>query len=258
MTELELNEEKTEPRKGFWRRQFQNESTAAQRTFDWIFGVVLPVICFTFDPIVFKGYGLGKGAILGDYKPLAYLLSFVSIMAMSAMLIWGAKLKWMNAFLAGLFIVGSIISFGIGVILLPFSLLGLIVFVGVLGFTPLFSSVVYIRNAVRALESSKPFFKKSVLVYSLALSAIFSFVIPYVVNAEIKRTLDEMANGDVQTIQISANRLKYVSPLVNFDRLGGKSCHSPNSETHLALAETYQQFTGESIERIDLHICEDW
>ena len=38
---------------GFWRRQFQDRITGGQRKFDWFFGVIMPSICFFFDPIVF-------------------------------------------------------------------------------------------------------------------------------------------------------------------------------------------------------------
>lgn len=263
MQQLELNKESDAEispalEAGFWKRQFQTQSTGAQRKFDWLFGVILPVICFACDPIVFKGFGMGKGALLGNYKPFAYLLSFSLIMGMAAWLIWGAKLKWLNAFLAGLFLVGGITSLGIGVVLIPFSLLGLIVLIGILGFTPLLSSVVYLRNAFRTFQISKPFYEKRILVYSLFLSAIFSFVVPYVINVEIKRALDRMIKGDVQTIRSSADRLKYLSPLVNFDSLGGRHCQSPNSEEHQVLAETYQQLTGKNIGSIDRPICEDW
>ena len=39
MQKLGLNADANKPKKGFWRRQFQKESTEAQRKFDWIFGV---------------------------------------------------------------------------------------------------------------------------------------------------------------------------------------------------------------------------
>jgi len=196
----ELNEEKIEPRKGFWRRQYQTESTNSQKKFDWIFGVILPVVCFVFDPIVFKGDAWGS-AYLGTYKPFAYILSFVSVMAMSAWLIWGEKLKWFNAFLAGLFIVGGVVSLSLGIILSPISLLGLIILVGALGFTPMFSAVVYLRNSLRAYQAAKPFLEKSVLTRSFALSAIFSAVVPFVINAEINRALDKMVKGDARTVR---------------------------------------------------------
>lgn len=55
--------------------------------FDWIFGVILPVICVAADPIVFRL----SGAMLYEYKPFAYALSFVSIMALMAFMLFGKK-----------------------------------------------------------------------------------------------------------------------------------------------------------------------
>ncbi len=218
MQQLRLNEDNildeveiSEPRKLFWRRQFQKDATRSQKIFDWFFGVIMPVICFVFDPIVFKG----GGAILGTYKPFAYLLSFGSVMAMSAWLIWGAKLKWFNAFSAGLFLVVGIISGCIGVIIFPYSLMGLIILIGALGFTPLFTSLVFIRNTFRAYQSAKPFLDGGVLVRSFALAAIFSAVVPAVINLEIVKLINEMKNGDAQTIEKNTRILKYISPIVD-------------------------------------------
>ena len=213
--------------------------------------MILPVICFVFDPVVFKGNILGA-AFLGTFKPFAYLLSFVSVMAMSAWLIWGEKLKWLNAFLAGLFVVSSMISLGIGIILLPISLLGLFVLIGVLGFTPLLTSIVFLRNAARAFHSAKPFLEKRVLINSFILSAIFSLVIPWVLNVQIKNTLNEMARGDAQTIRAKAQDLKYVAPLVNFDVLAllyhRSAADGRETEKMKAIAEIYKEMTGEDIE----------
>lgn len=238
MQELRLNEEivEIEPIKGFWRRQFQKDSTVSQKRFDWAFGVVLPIVCFAFDPIVFKG----GAAELGFAKPFAYILSFSLIMATSAWLIWGEKLKWLNAFLAGLFAVGAGISLIIGISLLPLSLIGLIIVIGILGFTPLFTALVYLRSAIRAFHSAKPFLEKRVLRYSFVLAAIFSFVIPYVINVEIKKSMVAMLNGDAQTIRSNAQKLKYVAPITNFDLLESKCNYDnrfSNDEIRIALKE---------------------
>lgn len=237
-----------EPKKGFWRRQFQTEATTSQRKFDWVFGVIMPVICFVFDPIVFKG---GGGHLLGTYKPLAYLLSFVSVMAMSAWLIWGAKLKWLNALLAGLFLVGGIISLAIGIVLLPISLIGLIVLIGALGFTPLFTAIVFLRNAFRAYQISKPFLDSGVLVRSFALTAIFSAVTPAVINVEINKLLKEIEIGDAQTIRKNAQILKYILPLVDLDKIISRYRRAApdqiETEEMKAIAEAYKQLKGEDI-----------
>jgi hypothetical protein len=244
--------------KEFFRRQFQAEATLKQKIFDWTFGVFLPVICVLADPIVFKGYGLGKGAFLAGGKPFCYLLSFTSIMAMMAWLIWGARLRWLNSFLAGLFAVGSFVSLVVGIVLFPLSLIGIFFIIGIFGFTPLLSAFVYLRNSSRAFQSSKSVFKMNALISSFVLSTILSFTIPMLVNSKISNIFIEMNSGDAKTIRLNAEKLKYIYPLVNFDVLGGHDCNLPNSERHQALAEVYQRFTGESIERIDFHICEDW
>ncbi len=179
----------------FWKRQFQNKATASQKRFDWLFGVILPIACFVFDPIVFT-----SETVLGKYKAFAYVLSFVSVMAMSAWLIWDAKLKWLNGFLAGLFAVVSFISLGIGIVILPLSLIGLIVLIGVLGFTPLFCAVVFLRNSIRAYRTAEPFLEKRVLAYSFLLSALFSIVVPSVLNAEIKKLKHAKMNDDNSTL----------------------------------------------------------
>jgi hypothetical protein len=251
MQTLGLNNSGTSIKSGFWARRFQSTPTASQKTFDWICGVFLPVICFVFDPIVFKGNAWGV-AVLADYKPFAYLLCFVSVMAMAAWLLWGARLRWLNGFLAGLFFCGGLISLCVGVIMLPFSLAGLMILVGILGFTPFFTAFVFIRNAARAFEAAKPFLEKSVLIYAVAFGVIFSFAVAWTINAEIKKSLRIMENGDAATVYAESRKLKYVSPLVNFDNLALIYHRTPrdNRETEKAraIADVYMDLTGERVE----------
>lgn len=234
---------------GFWKRQFQTEATKKQKIFDWIFGVILPVVCCYFDPHVFKTTMWGmNGAILGEIKPFAYILSFVSIMMLLMFLLWGEKLKWFNGFLCGLFSIGALISLSVGILLFPFSLLGLIILIGALGFTPLFASFVYFRNAIRAYEFSLPILSKSVLINSLILSAILSFVLPYLINLKIQHGLEIMINGDVDTIRAMTQKFKYIAPIVNFEPLARKHSYiSLTAEQKEALAESYKELTGEDI-----------
>jgi hypothetical protein len=148
---------------GFWRRQFKSDFTRGQKKFDWIFGVVL--------------------AILGKFAPFAYVLSFTAIMANMAWLLWGERLKWLNAPLSGLFAIGSLAAFTIGIVLFPFSVLGLFfMFIGALGFTPLFTSFVLLRNSIRTFRTAKLSLEKNILVNSFALAAMASAVIPYLIH----------------------------------------------------------------------------
>jgi hypothetical protein len=64
-------ERRAAPSDGFWRRQFMPPTTKRQKIFDVLFGVIAPVLCFVFDPIVFKGT-FDEG-LLRDYQSYAYM-----------------------------------------------------------------------------------------------------------------------------------------------------------------------------------------
>lgn len=209
MQTIDLNNTASDSNKdSFWGRQFQKEATKEQKTFDWIFGVILPVLCFSADPAIFKTSELwGSDAYPAVVKPFAYLLSFVSIMALIATLIRGAKLRSLNGLLSGLFFVGGVISLGVGIIMLPISLLGLAIFISVLGFTPFLTAAVYLRNAYRSLDCAKPVFKRRVLIRTVVLTALFSLITPAVINIEIDRSLKRLSSGNSGTIRKEAQLL---------------------------------------------------
>lgn len=261
MIELKLNEnnssnddETAAKPPGFWRRQFQNEATFKQKRFDVIFGVLLPVICCYFDPMIFqlRVWGMGSGSFLGAYKPFAYVLSYVSIMGLLAFLLFGKKLAGANAFLSGLFFLGSIVSLIVGVLILPLSLIGLIILIGALGFTPLFSAFVFGRNAIRAYKAAAFSMNIKVLRNSVVLSAILSFCLPYIFNVQVTKGLQQMVKGDAQTVREIGSRYRYIAPLVNFEILAKETSRNRDVPAkYEALAETYRELTGEDIEEME-------
>lgn len=245
-----LSDEAAKKDAGFWHRQFREKATYKQKRFDLIFGVVLPVVCFFFDPLVFRSEMRGLGdASLGAYKPFAYILSFSLVMGVLAFLLFGEKLKWMNGFLSGLFFLGSAVSLAVGIFLFPFSLLGMIVLIGVLGFTPFFSAFVYARNAVRAYETAAFSLDARTLKHSAALSLVLSFCLPYLFNAQVAQGLKEMTRGDARTVRKIGARFWYIAPLVNFDPLvtAARTNSGDDAEAEKALAEVYFELTGEEI-----------
>jgi hypothetical protein len=138
---------------GFWRRQFAPEVTAKQTAFDWLFGLIMPAICFYFDFFVFRSR-IGGEALLGRYQLPAYLISGLAIMSTVTWLLWGSKLGPLNSLFAALFAISGAIALIIGIVLFPFSVVGMFFLIGFLGFTPLFTSFVLFRNAVRAYRMS--------------------------------------------------------------------------------------------------------
>lgn len=243
------NNNSSQIKRGFWRRQFQERATKKQKNFDWIFGVILPAICFLFDPFIFKG-GFSDDAILGEYKPFAYVLSYVSIAALFAFLTLGKKLKYINAFLAGLFFIGGLISSIIGVILLPFSLLGLFLVIGLLGFTPLFTAFVYLRNAVRAFQTASPFFSTKKLWNAFALATIFSFAFPAALNIKLESLFSAIENGDAEIVRANARTIRVISPIIDPNRLVKQYRYSKlddPDEKQIAVDQLYRSISGKTL-----------
>jgi hypothetical protein len=248
MQSLGLKNSSAKPKTGYWRRQFQPLGNTKQKYYDWIFGIILPVICFVFDPVVFKG-GIGEDALFASYRPFAYVLCFACIAALAAWLIFGARLRWLSGFFAGLFFLGGSISLGVGLILFPFSLIGLMVLIGALGFTPLFTAVVYLRNAFRALHASKMFLVKTVRIYAFAFGIVFSASLALTINREVSNSLANIEFGDAQTVYAERTKLKILAPLFDSDKLVSSYRRESNdSEKSKALAEVYGEITGRNID----------
>jgi hypothetical protein len=238
---------------GFWKRQFQREPTRKQRIFDWAYGVIIPTICVAADPIVFRSsVGLPPSPGFSEYKAFAYVLSAASILAMAAWLLWGKKLGRVTALMAGLFIFGSGISLTVGVLILPISLIASLVGIGLLGLTPLFSGIVFLRNGVRAHSSSLRMIGGRMTLGLASLGALYSFVVPYVIYAEVDSRVEVIANGNVDTIRRETAILKRVSFLVHPAPIARRyRLDSPYENTESQrmkeLAISYEELTGEKV-----------
>lgn len=172
-------------RKGYLRRQFSELASRGQKSFDWTFGVGLPIVCIAADPIVFRNWAASdpSDVLLFKYKIFCYVLSATSILAMAAWLLWGSKLGELRPFLGGLFLVAAMISTLVGVAIAPFSAIGIVFYgLGLLGFVPLFSGFVFLRNSLRALESSAEDMPLRYVVRAAMLAVIYAIVVPYVLN----------------------------------------------------------------------------
>ncbi len=127
--------------------------------FDFVWGIVMPVVCLVFDPFVFKGDGnldfMGAPDAFvrvdwGDFSEAAFvaypvLVWQLAVMAV-ALVIGKLRSEW-AATAAGSLFGGTLVAFAIGIMLFPLSTLGLTVVWGVLGYTPLFTAFSYGRRA---------------------------------------------------------------------------------------------------------------
>jgi hypothetical protein len=111
------------------------------------FGVVLPVACLVFDPVVFRSSEALPGPfgspLLGTFRVVGYSATAIGV---ASLLTWLA-VRRPAGLSAGLLAGGAVFALGLGVVLLPVSLLGLFVLVGVFGFVPFGTAWVLAREA---------------------------------------------------------------------------------------------------------------
>jgi hypothetical protein len=159
------------PQQGFWRRQFTGEPTPRQDRFDRWFGIALPVACFVFDPLIFQGWLLEEG-LASEFRLFVYMVSAIEIGMLLCWFTFRQELETFAAPFAGVFIAGGLFSALIGFLILPVSVIGTMWIIGLAGFTPFFTAVVYLRNGARAMQAQ---LNNSVFTvrYLIALVAAF-------------------------------------------------------------------------------------
>jgi hypothetical protein len=79
-----------------------------------------------------------------------------------------------SALLGDVLLAGGIFSFLLGLALLPFSLMGLLILIGIFGFTPFITSFVFFRNARRCWLQS---FQSSSRKHSASMTIFVAAVV---------------------------------------------------------------------------------
>jgi hypothetical protein len=249
------NEKMEESVKGsFWQQQFAGKRTQPQLIFDLIFGVFGPIACFAFDPVVFQSSFLGP-PLFGEQQILVYTLSALEIIVLCVWLIFGGSLRFLNAFIGSFLIWGGIASASIGLILFQYSLFGIMFFgIGLLGFTPFVTAVVYGRNGFRAWNiasgNSPLLLRAGSLFLSLTVALGAPVVISTTIRSYVDKAVSEILKGDSQQARAAVEGLRPLTYLARSEL--NKLVNAYMAETDPIrkqhLKNCYEQITGESIE----------
>lgn len=237
----------------FWQRQFALEATTPQIVFDVIFGIIGPILCFVFDPFVFRGGLIGR-PLLPEYQTFVYLFSGLQIALLVLWLATGPGLQLWNRFISGMLLAGSVFCFTLGLVLSPFSFFGLSVGIGLFGFTPFLSSLVYLRNSARAARAetyhASNFSRSATVVFGFLLGFGLPTLLSVPIDQAINRAIDEIMHGDPQQAALATHRLM---PLRFFagaelDQLADAYAAESDDRRKEILKSSYREITGENIE----------
>jgi len=235
---------------GFWARQFAPNRTGVQDAFDVTFGLVLPILCFVADPVVFKSLSIFGPALLEDYQLFAYVVSTIE---MGFFLVWRTFPTKVNAFsplFAGVFLIGAGFSLVIGVVMLPLTVWTLLIIIGLAGLTPFVSAFVYLRNGVRAMkaQANLPLASRITTATLSGMLVISSLVVASVyVENSISTSIDTVIYGSTREAEAATNRLKYFRfiPLKDTRRLALAYGNAPDVERKAMIGRVYWDITGE-------------
>jgi hypothetical protein len=236
----------------FWKRQFAANITEPQQVFDLAFGVIAPVLCFYFDPIVFKSGFIGQ-PILQPYQLFTYAVTALEVPLFAVSMLFGSRLGMWFRIIGGALISGSVFSAVIGVMILPYSLMGLTMVIGFLGFIPFVTAFVYLRVGWRVLkhESKTP---AGSLVGAILVGVILSLGTPALVSLYIARSashsIDTILHGNSQQAEIAVGHLRWLPfiPQQNLEPLVQAYLSETDPNRKEILKDSYQVLTGENIE----------
>jgi hypothetical protein len=248
-------------RSRFWLRQFAPEVTRPQLVFDVIFGAIGPILCFVFDPIVFHS-GFAGPALFPAYQPIVYLFSSCEIVLLCFWLIMGPGSELWNAMFGAALFCGGLFCLAIGCILLPFSAMGLMFGIGLFGFTPFLTALVYLRNGSRALRAKSYESSTFTRVVGALCGCLLVLAVPTLLALEIRMTvsssIDEIVRGDSEHASRAAHRLVPFRFLADaeLDRVVQAYIAASDPQRKQLLKSHYRDVTGEDIE-VRVRIVQD-
>lgn len=258
MSQGKFSEASVDYRTRFWAKQYEPQVTPGQVAFDFFGGALLPLICLWFDPLVFQSNGFGE-PMLAKVKVAAYCFIVVQIATLIFWLSFGRHLGHFAGIQAGILFAGALGSGLLGIVLFPFSLIGLLAVIGVLGFSPFLVAWIFLRNWLRArrnaLRSREPFPRLSCWV-----AGCLVVVVPIVVQPIVMRQTSQLLSAAVDGNEPATGQaLKQLSrwswvlrALANMDKLAIEFERETDSARRDRIAMVYETVAAERVEdRLD-------
>ena len=219
------------------------------------------MICLVLDPLVFQGGFFGERPLLARFQLFAYLFCGLQI---GIFLCWRTLARHLApaaGLIGGVLLAGALFSLVVGVLILPLTLFGLIILIGIVGFTPFLTAFVYLRTGIRALRAQQTnvLFESRFLLAVMAgfLSAAMPILISYQVSTTISTAMDQIIYGDAQEARVAIDRLKWLPvPSTELRLIVLAYSRETNSEKKNVLKRYYKELTGEDIDH-ELDILND-
>lgn len=188
--------------------------TPAWVVFDLLVGIVLPLLCLGLDPLVFRD-GFSR-AMFGGIRLAAYGFFGIEMVSLVLWLTFGERLGRFAELFAGVLFAGAVSAGLLGLVLLPFALIGLLALIGVLGLSPLPVAWVYLRNARAAARVGGDFRNRTLglAVVGGLLACGLPILSQVAIARHVSQLLSMAIDGDESASSRAIERLVNSNPIL--------------------------------------------
>lgn len=168
-------------------------------------------------------------------------------------LILGRRTGLYSGIVAGVLLTAALFALAIGIVLFPFSLLGLLYVIGVVGFAPFVVAFVLLRNGVMALRCARERISTAAIVASalagLILVAGFPAALNYGTYRIVSRSVQAIIHGDDGAAAQATQRLKraFWCSAMCYDDIAWAYHQEQDEARRERLEQAYEEITGNDL-----------
>jgi hypothetical protein len=222
----------------------------SSRALSLAFGIIAPIVCFALKPILLPGDavelpGLGFISVFWIFSYGVIGLGIASL----ALWLWrGPRLGNWCGVISGDLLTCALFAGLLGLVMLPFSVIGLFAIIGVLGFVPFLTAITFTGNAMRAFHQSRKLLGGRLSLVTMFLGGVLVIGVPGAlqswVSLTVRNAIRDVAAGEPSAMA----RLRAWYPYAHRDRLVWSYQAERDPLKKDRLARAYHDLTGEDVE----------
>jgi hypothetical protein len=218
--------------------------------FSLAFGIIAPIICFALKPTLLPGDAIELPGLsfISVFWIFGYGVIGLGIASLALWLWRGPRLGSWCGMICGDLLACALFAGVLGLVMLPFSLIGLFAIIGVLGFVPFLTAITFTGNAMRAFHQSRKLLGGPLTWAAMFLGALLVFGVPGSLQAwvslSIRHAIRDVAAGEPSAMA----RLRAWYPYAHRDRLVWSYEAERDPVKKDRLARAFHDLTGEDVE----------
>lgn len=235
-----------------WHRWRFGPATSSEIAYDLLFAIVVPLICLWFDPCVFRRGGVNEHFVWQHLAAASYAAIGSQMTALMIWVVLQSRLKASAGFLGGVLLGGTLFAAVLGLSLLPLSIPALLVVIGVLGFAPFLTALVFLRHFVRACNRTLQTTRRTVALTLIGIGLLFSVGVPAITHVWAVRTMETavaaIMGEDPAAKERAITRLESLQSILDMDRYLSSYATEKDARRCQHLANAYKAITGRVID----------